>query len=79
MPTKSIVAPKQTKPDMMPNVHALGRKLAGELKSLKQKYDGLDDSSKRKLVAGLAGVTALLLGARALHKAGHKKADKKKK
>lgn len=71
--------PKQTTPDIMPNVHVLGRKLTGHLKDLKQKYNALDDSSKRKLVAGIAGVTALLVGAHALKSAGKKKTDKKKK
>ncbi|HBH46562.1 MAG: hypothetical protein A2445_03675 [Candidatus Jacksonbacteria bacterium RIFOXYC2_FULL_44_29] len=62
------------------DVHKLGQDLVVEMKDLKKKYDQMDSGNKKKLIAGIAGVAALLMGAKAIKKmAKKKKAEKQAK
>lgn len=49
--------------DIKEEIHKLGHKLTDELKHLKERYDTMDAQNKKKLHAGLAAVSALLVAA----------------
>lgn len=56
------------------DLHDLGDDLKRVLKKAKDKYDAADDKTKKGIMAGIAGATALIAGA-----IGYKKIKDKKK
>lgn len=76
MPNKNTFSEDQT--SWADHAQALGKELGGHLKGLKKKYDGLDEHHKKALLAGLAGVTAILAGSHAVKKHKKKKAKEAK-
>jgi predicted metalloendopeptidase len=44
-------------------IQRMARELGTAVKSAKSKYDALDPKTKKKIVAGLAGATAVVAGA----------------
>ena len=53
------------------DIHKLGDELSGLIKKAKDKYDNADDKTKKAVIAGIAGATALIAGAISYKK--HKK------
>ncbi|HLD28241.1 MAG TPA: hypothetical protein VJB67_01360 [Patescibacteria group bacterium] len=74
MPTK---AQKQKIDKTIDSAKNFGTDMVGKLKTLKKKYDGLDDDTKKKILAGLASVAAVIATIKTAKKV--KKSIKKKK
>ena len=77
MPIKKKQKTEQEKPAGEFDIHVLGDKLMSHLKEAKKKFNNLDNETKKKIIAGVAGTAALLAG---IHKAKKtiKKIKKKK-
>lgn len=58
---------------IMKELHKLGDELSGLIKTARKRYEGADEKTKKKVVAGIAGAAALIAGA-----IGYSKTRKKK-
>lgn len=50
----------------------IGNEIADKIKTIKGKYDKLDNATKKQIITGLAGLAALVVGAAAVKKATKK-------
>lgn len=48
-------------------------------KKLKDRFDDLDDNTKKKVIGGIAGTATVLMGLHTIKKAAKKRAKRKKK
>jgi hypothetical protein len=59
--------------ELKKDLHKLGDDVVSMVKDAKGKYDKMDDKSKKKIIAGVAGAAALLAGAIGIGKIKKKK------